>query len=54
MKHFEFILPTRIKFGEGVCSYLTDEIRNMGKTRPLIITDKGLIQAGIVKKITDI
>ena len=52
MKHFEFILPTRIKFGEGVCSYLTDEIRNMGKTRPLIITDKGLIQAGIVKKIT--
>ncbi len=53
MNNFEFVLPTRIKFGEGICSELAEEIKAMGKQYPLIITDKGLVNAGIVKKITD-
>lgn len=52
--NFEFVLPTRIVYGAGCIKNLPDEIRMMKHERPLIITDKGLIAAGIVKKITDI
>lgn len=54
MKRFEFVLPTKIKFGEGICNELADEINKLGKSKPLIITDKGLIAAGVVKRVTDI
>ncbi|MDR3224735.1 MAG: iron-containing alcohol dehydrogenase [Clostridiales Family XIII bacterium] len=53
MKSFEFVLPTRIKFGEGVSQEIALELKALGKTRPYIITDKGLIAAGIAGKITD-
>jgi len=53
MNSFEFVLPTRIKFGEGVCSGIADEVKSMGKNKPLIITDRGLVEAGIIKKVTD-
>lgn len=52
--NFEFILPTRIVYGAGCIKNLPDEIRMMKHERPLIITDKGLIAAGVVKQITDI
>lgn len=52
--NFEFVLPTRIVYGTGCIKNLPDEIRQMKHERPLIITDKGLIAAGIVKHITDI
>jgi alcohol dehydrogenase len=50
---FEFVLPTRIKFGEGVVRDIADELKTLGKSKPYIITDKGLVAAGIVGKITD-
>lgn len=52
--NFEFVLPTRIVYGAGCIRQLPDEIRQMKHERPLIVTDKGLIAAGIVKRITDI
>ncbi len=52
--NFEFILPTRIVYGAGCIQRLPEEIRKMKHERPLIVTDKGLIEAGIVKQITDI
>lgn len=52
--NFEFVLPTRIVYGAGCIRQLPDEIRQMKHERPLIVTDKGLIGAGIVKRITDI
>lgn len=52
--NFEFVLPTRIVYGTGCIKNLPDEIRQMKHERPLIITDKGLIAAGVVKHITDI
>ena len=52
MESFEFVLPTRIRFGEGISSELATEIRKMGHSRPMILADKGLIDAGIVSKIT--
>lgn len=52
--NFEFVLPTRIIYGAGCVQQLPDEIRKMKHERPLLVTDKGLIKAGIVKRITDI
>lgn len=54
VENFEFVLPTRIIYGAGCIQQLPDEIRKMKHERPLIVTDKGLIKAGIVKRITDI
>ncbi|MDR1042896.1 MAG: iron-containing alcohol dehydrogenase [Clostridiales Family XIII bacterium] len=50
---FEFVLPTRIKFGSGVVRDIAGELKALGKSKPYIITDKGLIAAGIVGKVTD-
>lgn len=54
VNNFEFVLPTKIIYGEGMINRLPDEIRKMNHKKPLIITDKGLIAAGLVAKITDI
>lgn len=54
VENFEFVLPTRIIYGAGCIQQLPDEIKKMKHKRPLIVTDKGLIEAGIVKRITDI
>ena len=51
---FEFVLPTRIVYGEGSIKKIPDEIAKMNHIKPLIVTDKGLITAGVTKKITDI
>lgn len=53
MNSFEFVLPTRIKFGEGVSATVADEIKAMGNKKPMIVTDKGLIAAGVVGKIEE-
>ena len=54
MKSFEFVLPTRIKFGEGVCRQVAEEVISMGNRKPMIVTDKGLIAAGVVGRITSV
>ncbi|MDO4177419.1 MAG: iron-containing alcohol dehydrogenase [Bacillota bacterium] len=52
MFSFEFSLPTTIKFGEGVSLTVADEVKALGNKKPMIVTDKGLIAAGVVEKIT--
>ena len=54
INNFEFVLPTKIIFGEGTIKQLPDAVKNMGHEKPLIVTDKGLIAAGLVSKITDV
>ena len=54
INNFEFVLPTKIIFGEGTIEQLPDAVKNMGHEKPLIVTDKGLIAAGLVSKITDV
>jgi alcohol dehydrogenase len=51
---FEFILPTRIKYGYGVINDVSTEIKALGHSKPMIVTDKGLIKAGIVDKVTKV
>lgn len=49
---FDFVLPTKIRFGKGISQEIGSELKRMGKKNPLLITDKGLIEAGIIDKIT--
>ena len=51
VKPFSFELPTRIEFGAGVSSAVVDVLKEMGKERPLVVTDRGLIAAGIFDRI---
>lgn len=50
MLNFEFLLPTRIVFGNDVVDQIGDEAKNFGQ-RALIVTDKGVLKTGIVEKI---
>lgn len=49
--NFEFCLPTQIKFGEGVVAEIGEEIKARGLKKPMLVTDKGIIQVGIADKI---
>lgn len=44
---------TRVEFDFGALATLGDEIRNLGLKRPLLITDKGISQAGILQRALD-
>ncbi|OUO92841.1 iron-containing alcohol dehydrogenase [Cloacibacillus sp. An23] len=44
---FSFTLPTKIVFGSDACFSIADELKKLGCISPLIITDKGIINAGI-------
>jgi alcohol dehydrogenase len=48
---FSFELPTKIVFGTGCISHLRPELRALGSKRPLIVTDKGIVEAGIIEKV---
>lgn len=48
---FDFVLPTKIRFGYGISGELEKEINALGKKTVLLVTDKGLINAGIVDKV---
>jgi alcohol dehydrogenase len=52
LDNFEFILPTRIRYGRGIHAEIGKELSAAGKKKPLIVTDKGVVAAGIVAKIT--
>ena len=42
---------TRIQFAAGATSLLGDELRRLGASRPLIVTDKGIVAAGILSTV---
>jgi alcohol dehydrogenase len=52
LNSFDFILPTKIRFGFGISGELENEIKALKKKTIMLVTDKGLIRAGIVDKIT--
>lgn len=43
---------TRIEFGEGQIQRLPELLAGLGISRPMIATDKGLVAAGLVAKVT--
>jgi len=51
---FEFTLPTKIVYGCGVISQLADEVKLVGGSRALVMTDPGIVAAGIAARVTDL
>ncbi len=52
-KYYEFYNPVKIISGKGSVANLTDELRQLGSSRALIITDKGIQKAGLTQKAVD-
>ncbi|MBE7552020.1 MAG: iron-containing alcohol dehydrogenase [Anaerolineales bacterium] len=45
-----FEIPTVMKHGLGAINALADEARALGMTRPLIVTDPGVVKAGLLDR----
>jgi 4-hydroxybutyrate dehydrogenase len=43
---------TRVQFGAGALSCLADELSLLGARAPLILTDRGVVAAGLVARVT--
>ena len=52
INNFDFILPTKIRYGRGIVQVLGEELKIVKAKKVMIITDKGLVHAGLVNKIT--
>jgi len=53
MRSFSFQAPTRIEFGSGAAANAGREVRDAGGTKALLVTDKGVLGAGLVTVIAD-
>ena len=51
MSTFSFELPTGIVFGPGCIKELANELQKLGVSRPLIVTDSGIVKVGILDKV---
>ncbi len=51
MDAFRFTLPTEIVYGPGVLKSLPEEMKRLCCTRPVIITDAGILKAGIADRV---
>ena len=50
---YSFSLPTRIEFGDGVIKNVGQEAKKLGATKVMIVSDKGVIGAGLVKPVEE-
>src|SRR6266404_3615614 len=41
--------PTRIVYGRGAIKELPGELKRVGASRPLLVTDKGILEAGLLR-----
>jgi 4-hydroxybutyrate dehydrogenase len=46
-----FAFPTRTLFGAGALAQLEDEMTHLGIRRPLLVTDRGVVQAGLIERV---
>ena len=49
-----FFIPTVTLVGENCSSQIPDRLKNIGGTKPLVVTDQGIVAVGILKQITGI
>ena len=47
----EWSFPTRIVFGEGALGAVPGELARLGVSRPLVVTDRGVVEAGLVVRL---
>jgi choline dehydrogenase len=48
-----FEVPTVMKHGIGAVQALADEARTLGMRRPFIVTDPGIVKAGLLERVTN-
>ncbi len=48
-----FEVPTVVKHAPGAITLLADQIKALGCKRPMLVTDKGLVNAGLVNEATN-
>lgn len=46
-----FSFPTRIVFGSGAIEQLPEELKKCGMSRPLLVTDRGLIKTRVFERV---
>jgi alcohol dehydrogenase len=51
---YGYFIPSVTLIGIGAAKQIPAKIRDLGGTKPLIVTDKGITAAGITKQITDL
>ncbi|WP_029897716.1 iron-containing alcohol dehydrogenase [Desulfohalovibrio reitneri] len=51
---YGFFIPNVTLIGIGASKEIPQKIRDIGGTKPLIVTDQGIVNAGILKQITDL
>ena len=49
--YFEFICPVKILSGRKALANLPYELKQLGASRPLLVTDAGVVQAGLQKPV---
>jgi len=49
---FRYELPTTIEFGNGAVQMLPQHVRALGGTKVLIVSDPGVLRAGVVDRLT--
>lgn len=47
-----FAIPTQIILGPGAVREIPGLIRSLGRRRPLIVTDPGVVRAGLIERVT--
>ncbi len=51
---FDFLLPTKIRYGAGAIHLLGEELKLLHAKKVMVITDKGLVGTGMVQKVTEL
>ncbi len=54
LKAFSLSVPTRIVYGVGVSKQVVDEVHWCGGKKAFLVTDPGIVQAGLVRPIVDL
>jgi len=50
---YGFFIPTVSIMGRGACDELPAQVKNLGCTKPLLVTDAGITHAGLTDQIVD-
>jgi len=49
-----FLSPNKIIFGIGAVDQIAKEIKSLGRKHPLIVTDPGVVEFGLLKQVEDV
>lgn len=52
MSFYEFFCPVKVLAGSAALEHMAFELRALGASRPLIVTDKGVVSVGLLEHVT--